>query len=210
MKILILIIYVFPSIAFSQYDFGLKAGMNGVDLINKSTYENSTDYKPKLAFNGGIYLSFNFIDKLNILGELVYSNKGARYSDENNGSLGTLNLNYINLSYLASYQINKDFDMQAGLEFGYLINTVSKFENVTVSDYRSYDNFDFGLITGVKYHLFDNASLDLRYIIGLIRPFSDEVLFTNDEGVFRSETVYYRNHLIQLNFSYILLRGLKL
>lgn len=183
MKILILIIYVFPSIAFSQYDFGLKAGMNGVDLINKSTFENSTDYKPKLAFNGGIYLSFNFIDKLNILGELVYSNKGARYSDENNGSLGTLNLNYINLSYLASYQINKDFDMQAGLEFGYLINMVSKF---------------------------DNASLDLRYIIGLIRPFSDEVLFTNDEGVFRSETVYYRNHLIQLNFSYILLRGLKL
>ena len=111
---LFLLLITLPAIANAQ--FGLKAGINFTDVTNVSSVNNHSSS----GFNIGVFYASPYTHILGSKTELVFSRQGYNY--ETDSVTGTANLDYIMLPTYMCINITKYFQLQLGMQFGYLLN----------------------------------------------------------------------------------------
>ena len=164
MKNFILIVFtvLFTTIAFAQgIDLGIKAGATFANLTNV------TDASTKTGFVGGAFVTIKFSDKIAIQGDLLYSQQGAKLE------LDDINLNYINFPIVLKYYIIKRINIQAGPQFGTVVN-----DNLgEVFGPNDIISFDITGVVGIGIDLPLNLRITGRYGFGL-----SEINFIEFEG----------------------------
>ncbi|RNI32643.1 PorT family protein [Rufibacter immobilis] len=176
---------------------GIKAGANysniSGDLDNEDIYEN------KFGFVGGLTANFNLTSDgfLSIQPELLYSQRGYQYKDEqytigsganaiNYRSEGNVNFNYLDLPIALRVNAGGLF-FEAGPQASYLLGIKDKSETF-LGDNRStterkiekddLSEFEIGYIAGLGYQTQNGLSLNLRYngsINSLAKDDNDEL-----------------------------------
>jgi hypothetical protein len=182
MKKITLLLLAGLSFSFAQAQsakIGLKGGANYSNIAGDLQHENV--YQNKLGFNGGLTANFaiaggNF---LSIQPELLYSQKGYKYRDEEYRDLlgrqikskGTRNFNYLDLPVLLKVNAGGLF-FEAGPQLSYLLgirdNTETSINGDTDSNWRKIDKDDLaelevGYAAGLGFQAANGVSLGLRY-----------------------------------------------
>jgi opacity protein-like surface antigen len=114
---LLLLIILSPAIVNAQ--LGLKAGLNFTNVTNVSSVNNQSSS----GFNAGIFFSTPYNRVIGSKTELVFSRQGYNY--ETGSVSGKVNLDYIMLPTYVCINITKYFQIQVGMQFGYLMNAVA-------------------------------------------------------------------------------------
>ena len=154
MKNFIIIVFtvLLTTTTFGQgIDLGIKAGATFANLTG------ATDASTKTGFVGGAFLTIKFSDKIAIQGDLLYSQQGAKLE------LDDINLNYINFPIVFKYYIIKRINIQAGPQFGTVVN-----DNLgEVFGPNDINSFDITGIVGIGIDLPLNLRITGRYGFGL-------------------------------------------
>ena len=160
MKKFFFIAFAFITISsFSQgLDFGIKAGANFASITDASGLSNRT------GFLAGIFAGVKFNDKVGIQGDLLYSQQGADFEPDK------IDLNYVNIPIVLKYFVIKGLNVQAGPQFGFIIddNIKEVFGNIAEAE-----SFDLTGVVGVGYDLPMGIRADARYNFGLTDIRSD-------------------------------------
>ncbi len=160
------------SLAFAQ-TFGAKAGMNVSSLSNNGGLEDS---KSKIGFNAGLFMNAPLAESFSIQPEVLYS----QYGSKGNYTLGgdkyssASHLDYIAVPVMFQYNATPEFYLEAGPEFGFLVNAKDKVKNETTGqtiresgDYKDQLNgFNFGVGIGAGYFFTPQIGLTARYVAG--------------------------------------------
>ncbi|MCT4171393.1 PorT family protein [Elizabethkingia anophelis] len=159
---------VLGTMAFAQSTagprFGIKAGGNLSDLTNLDRE------KSKIGFYAGVFMNAPISSEFSIQPEVVYSQQGAKFKDFGNVTDLKKNLGYINVPVMVQYNATPDFYLEAGPEFGFLVDAQDKGKVNGVS-YKSsgtdgYNTFNFGMGLGAGYRFTSNISINARYTAG--------------------------------------------
>jgi hypothetical protein len=119
MKQLVLLLLIIGSPFLVNAQLGIKAGLNFTNVTNVSSVNNQSSS----GFNVGIFFATPYSRILGSKTELVFSRQGYNY--ETGSVTGKVNLDYIMLPTYMCINITKFFQIQVGMQFGYLINAVA-------------------------------------------------------------------------------------
>jgi hypothetical protein len=182
--------------------FGIKAGLNLSDVTGSGTGEST---KVLAGLNAGLMADFGFGGYFSFHPELLFSEKGAKYTDVDDatgfGFAGRERITYFDLPLLVRLSSN-GFFAEAGPQLGYLVAVkneytldmpgLGSFPNKSKStDREGYRRLDAGYVVGVGYQLPQGLEFGVRYNGG----FSD----LSDP----SETPKLRNSVFQLQVGYL-------
>ncbi|WP_010421878.1 porin family protein [Anaerophaga thermohalophila] len=184
--------------SFAQAKFGVKAGLNIASLSG----DDAEDLDSRLAPFFGGFVNISFSDKLSFQPELLYSMKGAKYSDSGSESIGGITynyeeeskvkLNYLDIPLMLKINLGSGFNLQAGPQIGLLLSAEEEFEytasggDMNESESETTDikddlkGMNFGLNVGAGYD-FGSLGVDIRYSLGLsnIADYDDGDLKSN-------------------------------
>jgi hypothetical protein len=149
-----------------QREVEVYAGAGKTTITDPSPEE--TSYVDPVGVQFGADIPVFAINKKSFINSgLNFSFQGADYVDP--GISGTVNLIYLNVPFLYTYDFNKVFYAEAGLQPGYLISAKDKYNGVT-DNYRDYVNkFELGLPIGGGYRLNEKISFGVRGTYGLTK-----------------------------------------
>ena len=171
--------------SFSQgIDLGIKAGATFANLTDV------TDASTKTGFVGGAFVTIKFSDKIAIQGDLLYSQQGVELD------VDKINLDYINFPIVLKYYIIKRVNIQAGPQFGTVIND-NLGEVIGPNDINS---FDITGIVGIGIDLPLNLRITGRYGFGL-----SEFYFSEFENFIVTKETNTKNSVFSLTagFSFL-------
>ena len=139
--------------SFSQgVDLGIKGGATFANLTGV------TDGSTKTGFVGGAFVTIKFSDKIAIQGDLLYSQQGVELD------VDKINLDYINFPLVLKYYIIKRINIQAGPQFGTVINdNLGGFLGSNID----FNSFDVTGVVGIGVDLPLNFRITGRYGFGL-------------------------------------------
>ncbi|MCT2409964.1 PorT family protein [Chryseobacterium antibioticum] len=149
--------------------FGIKAGGNLSSITDG-------DSKSKLGFYGGVFINIPISEAFSIQPEAIYSLQGAKLKDDYDFVGYTITnmkqtLGYINVPVMVQYNATPEFYLEAGPEFGLLINAQAKGDingnSYKTSNKDALKTFNFGLGLGLGYKFTPNIGINARYIAGL-------------------------------------------
>ncbi len=144
-SLIALFVCTIGSLNAQSLDFGLKAGAN----FSNFSDANSLDLDTRTGVTAGVFVAARF-NMLSIQGELLYSQQGS------DSDLLDVDFDYIQLPLLVKLHFLRVLNLQAGPQFGYLVN---------YDDIESSDKLDVGLAIGLGAHLGD-FRIDARYNLG--------------------------------------------
>jgi opacity protein-like surface antigen len=173
-KLLVIVLAAFIAIqAFSQINFGLKAGLSTTSITMedvKTIASGGTQYTVEklkganYGFHGGLFVRLN-ISKLYIQPELLFSNRSNEYT--------VTNLSAVTDS-IVKQKFNKlDIPVMVGVKFGplrlnagpsatLLINSPA--DLIKDPDFKTmYSKMTFGYQAGIGLDLLKKLTIDLRY-----------------------------------------------
>ena len=167
------------SLTFAQ-QFGLKAGMN-VSSLSKDA--SMSDTKSKIGFNAGVFMNAPLAESFSIQPELLYSQMGNKSTITTSSTIGantittkttgSTDLDYVTLPVMFQYKATPNFYLEAGPEFGFLVNSKVKSDNEFTeaigNEIYKKDNmnsFNFGLGLGAGYYFTPNIGITARYVAG--------------------------------------------
>ena len=163
------------SLSFAQ-TFGVKAGMNASTITDDSDLNEKT----KIGYYAGVFMNAPIAESFSIQPEVLYNNLGSKFSDNDNSA--TLNLDYISVPVMFQYNATPAFYLEAGPEFGFLVNSKVKSDNAIIEaagneifKKENLNGFNFGVGLGAGYYFTPNVGLTARYVAG----FTD---FTKDNS----------------------------
>ncbi|GEN69442.1 porin family protein [Chryseobacterium rhizosphaerae] len=149
--------------------FGIKAGGNLSSITGDDT-------KSKFGFYAGALVNVPISEAFSIQPEVVYSQQGAKAKDNYEMATYTIknmqqNLSYINVPVMVQYNATPEFYLEAGPEFGLLVNAQAK-GDINGQTYKannkdSLRTFNFGAGIGLGYRFTPNIGANVRYIVGL-------------------------------------------
>ena len=155
MKNFILLVFalLLSTSSFSQgVDLGIKGGATFANLTDV------TDGSTKTGFVGGAFVTIKFSDKIAIQGDLLYSQQGVELD------VDKINLDYINFPIVLKYYIMKRINIQAGPQFGTVINdNLGGFLGSNID----FNSFDVTGVVGIGVDLPLNFRITGRYGFGL-------------------------------------------
>ena len=161
------------SLTFAQ-QFGIKAGMN-VSSLSKDA--ELSDQGSKIGFNAGVFMNAPIAENFSIQPELLYSQMGDKYDQviANTTYARSRHLDYVTLPVMFQYNATPSFYLEAGPEFGLLVNAKNKFtnesDNTTITETGDYkddlNSFNAGIGLGAGYYFTPNIGLTARYVAGL-------------------------------------------
>lgn len=166
------------SLTFAQ-QFGAKAGMN---VSSMSKDEGLSDQGSKIGFHAGVFMNAPLAANFSIQPELIFTQYGEKYdytvpatpiSNETRFS-GATHLNYVAVPVMFQYNATPSFYLEAGPEFGLLVNAKDKYKNETTGETISetgdfkddLNGFNFGLGLGAGYYFTENIGVTARYVAG--------------------------------------------
>lgn len=141
---------------------GLKAGYN-IAKVNGST----TNYSPESRKGFMIGGFFSPASKgLGYRTELVFSRQG--FSFDENGKIQDVTQDYIYMPQLTTFTIARTLQLQAGAQFGYLLNAKKTSSGDPQTDVKEYMNrFDYGFAGGVEAYPFRGLLVGARYNVSM-------------------------------------------
>lgn len=153
-KLSILILTIAFSVqSFSQgLDFGIKAGMNFANITDATGLTNKT------GFVVGVFAGVKLNDKLGVQGDLLYSQQGAEFDG------GEIDLNYVIIPVVIKYYITESLNLQAGPQFGFVVDDNIKEVFNGISEAES---FDLSAVIGAGFEFPFGIRVSGRYNIGL-------------------------------------------
>jgi outer membrane immunogenic protein len=158
----------------SPVAFGIKAGMNVSSLTNESGLD---DQGSKIGFNAGVFANIPIASSFSIQPEVLYSQYGDKYDETINGNRYSFarHHDYIAVPVMFQYNVIPNLYLEAGPEFGFLVNAKNKLKNETDNDvinesgdYKDdLNKFNVGIGLGAGYYFTDNIGITARYVAGL-------------------------------------------
>ncbi|MGI4741071.1 MAG: porin family protein [Janthinobacterium lividum] len=171
--------------------FGVKAGANlsnlSGDLVNQDQYKN------RFGFHGGVMVNFGLGDIVSIQPEVLYSQKGFKYGDQQIGNFrntGNVRYDYLDVPILVRVRAAGIF-FEVGPQYSYLLN-VSTNRTQTVggtvvgnagSGTSNLDNVrrnELGYVGGLGFQASNGVMVGLRYN-GAFTDFAKNSSYSNDE-----------------------------
>lgn len=187
------------SLTFAQ-QFGIKAGMNVSSL---STDSQLSDQGSKIGFNAGLFLNAPLAENFSIQPELLYSQMGDKYDQTIAGTTyaRSRHLDYITVPVMFQYNATPSFYLEAGPEFGLMVNAKNKFTNETnnntineTGDYKDQlNNFNFGVGLGAGYYFTPQIGLTARYVAGFTDIYNSDNNGSDDS---------VKNNVFQVGLAY--------
>jgi hypothetical protein len=175
--------------------FGVKAGANLSNL--SGDLANQDQYKNRFGFQGGVMLNFGLGDILSIQPEVLYSQKGFKYADEQYTVLsntyrntGNVRYDYLDVPILLRVRAAGVF-FEAGPQYSYLMNvstdrtqtlngsTLSNAGSDT-SDLSNVHRSELGYAAGLGFQASNGVMLGVRYS-GAFTDFAKNSNYSNDE-----------------------------
>lgn len=182
--------------------FGVKAGANlsnlAGDLVNQDQFKN------RWGFQGGVMVNFGLGDIVSIQPEVLYSQKGFKYADNQYTLLGSTYRNtgnvrydYLDVPVLVRVRAAGIF-FELGPQYSYLLNVSSSRSltvngNVVSSASASTSNLDnvkrneLGYVGGLGYQASNGVLLGVRYS-GAFTDFAKDGYSNNDFRNARNST----------------------
>ncbi|MBD2714279.1 PorT family protein [Microvirga sp. STR05] len=201
MKKLILTLALAAGAASLSHAQGVKLGVKVGASYASVAGDDTEDAKYKLGFNGGLTANFGFSDLISFQPELLYSQKGFQFEDDDFDYKAKQTYHYVDVPLLLRINADGPF-FELGPQVGVLLGQKAK---VTVdgeevdsdsdSDLEGYNRVDFGYIAGVGYQLESGLSVGVRYNGGIGNIFEN-----NDSGGDDSKV---RNSVFQLQLGYV-------
>jgi hypothetical protein len=151
---------------------GVKGGINLANLY----VDDVADENLKVGLNVGLFAKIPLTEFFAIQPEVLYSSKGSRLKYDNvfagEGEY-RFNLNYIEVPFLAVFNLGKHFNIHAGPYASFLtssnvkdMNDDGTIEGVQDLDVEDFNRFDYGLVGGLGVE-FGNFMVGGRYNYGL-------------------------------------------
>jgi len=175
--------------------FGVKAGANlsnlSGDLVNQDQYKN------RFGFHGGVMVNFGLGDVISIQPEVLYSQKGFKYGDQQFTVLGNTYRNtgnvrydYLDVPILVRVRAAGLF-FEVGPQYSYLLKASTNREQTlngnNVSNIGSgttnLDNVrrsEIGYVGGLGFQASNGVMVGLRYN-GAFTDFAKNSSYSNDE-----------------------------
>jgi len=194
-KILLSIIAVSLSLsAFSQVEWGVKAGLNLADIsnIDKIFEEGSPSSKMKPSFHIGAFADIRLNDFLSFQPELMYSRQGSFFKAGDEKLW--IQFNYINLPLILKLYVTEDLSVNVGPQFGFVTDAKEKYKfdgSTETEDYDAYEDLDVSVAMGLSYNICRNIDVYARYNLGLTAM--------NSNG---KDEVKLKNGVIQIGVGY--------
>lgn len=185
-----LFLFFVGQVATAQIEFGLKGGLNA-SVMNSSDFDinevsinnidslaanpvlpstDKSDYL--LGFNAGVYAIFD-LGAVNVMPEILYSTKGAKkWTTTAEGGDYNISSHYISVPVLVGLDIANIVTIQAGPQFGFLMDVkrTGDADGKSILDTDpNYDfsGFDLGAVLGVMIDWPGIGHLTARYSHGL-------------------------------------------
>jgi Outer membrane protein beta-barrel domain len=166
-KLTFLLLFYCPILLLAQ--FGIKAGLNFTDVTNVQSINNQSSS----GFNVGVFYGTPDNKVLGSKTELVFSRQGYNY--QTNTVTGKVNLDYIMLPQYLCINITKFFQIQVGMQFGYLLNAKADSTNKSVPGLSGsvnnalnfYNRFAYSLGGGIEVHPFMGTLVGARINVSL-------------------------------------------
>ena len=177
-------ILALTSISAQEVLFGAKAGVNFASI----TGEDTDDLDGITAFHFGAVVEIPVSEKFSIQPELLYSAQGAKFSED--GMDIDLKLNYINVPVLAKFYVADGFSIEAGPQFGILLDAEVEGDGMSLDIKDNVTSLDIGVDFGLGYKLDNGLNFGARYNLGLTDGNDDPEFFGSDEA--------FKNSVLQL------------
>lgn len=154
------------SVTFAQ-QFGAKAGMN----VSTISDEGFDDTKSKVGYYAGVFMNVPVSESFSIQPEVLYNNLGSKVTVSGTTYSSTLNLDYVAVPVMFQYKATPQFYLEAGPEFGFLVNAKHKLDNGSSSivrelDKEDFNSFNMGVGLGLGFDISKNVGLNARYVAG--------------------------------------------
>ena len=133
---------------------GLKAGASLTDIVGKDA-----NYDSRFGFHAGIFANIGFARLFAFQPEVIYSQKGGRYPNNNDAGV---RFHYIDVPL--AFHVNTDgFFFEAGPQIGFLLSAKEEAGNTSTTATSRYKDLDFGYLGGLGYQLKHGLGVGLRY-----------------------------------------------
>jgi hypothetical protein len=176
---------------------GVKAGVN-FNSLSASNSIGADLYKSSTAFHLGFFGQFRLKEKIYLITELQFSQRGATINDPQNSNT-RINLNYIDLPILISYQPIKKINIDLGPNVSFKTSAVATSGSTTNNVDFIYDkSVDFGISTGLRFNMSDKVSFIGRYYYGLSPVEEASYADANNNRT----TITFVNRTLQFGLSY--------
>ncbi|WP_299116779.1 porin family protein [uncultured Winogradskyella sp.] len=161
MRIVIILFVLFSfSLNAQRNPIGIKVGSNLSNIVGDNTQDVSFSVRPHF----GLYMEILIDDFGAFQPELVYTSYG--YTLDAEGKDPNIGLNYLALTVLSKMFLFKNFSIDVGPQVGILLSAKDK-EDVISNVESDFYNRDFGVNTGISYHISKKIIASFRYYIGL-------------------------------------------
>lgn len=162
---LLILASVFSSIGFAQgLHIGVKGGSNIFKVDGKAF-----DDEYKFGYNLGLFAEINLNQKVAIQPEVLWNQTnyrtGSEFKEIYTGGISDYKgkLNYLSIPLLLNLKPSKILTIQAGPQFGILINNQ---KNLVDNGKEAFKSGDFSMLGGVQLNL-GGAKIGGRYVVGL-------------------------------------------
>lgn len=195
-KIIVIIaisILTIPSVKSQEkIQFGVKGGVNFTTMT-------SNDYLYDEKYKTGLYLGATFEiplgEKFSIQPEILYSSQGIKgkalvnYPSLLPGTMPVVyaehKLDYIKIPVLAKWYLIKNFSLEIGPSFNFLVNDEFTYNSYTQTDLA--EKFEFGGVVGLSYKTKSNVVVNANYLNGfsnvLKSPFENSKSYGFSVGI---------------------------
>ncbi len=189
LRLIFLATIFLPVTAFTQIEYGIKAGLNISDIVitNYINPDVESDLRLKTGLHAGLLLSGMVDKQFGLVAELLYADKGVN-------AISKIHLHYITAPLLVQYQLTDNIFAELGPELAYLFSARSKHGNVSAT----YNNkIDLSLDAGFRINT-PKLFFGLRYCAGLfnVKEPAEKFSFSGNEKV------KYQNRVLQLSVGY--------
>lgn len=155
-KLCLLILCVFSihisAEAQEKINFGIKAGVNISDFSGDG-YKDFELADEKTSYHFGISAEILLAPRWHVQPELLYSEQGYILSSNTSQAELELDPKYLQLPVLAEFAVIKGLELQAGPQFGYLLNKDDLPEEGANGKMFNYNGFDFGVLLGAEFKI---------------------------------------------------------
>ncbi|WP_432410409.1 porin family protein [Rasiella sp. SM2506] len=142
-------------------DFGIKAGVNFANISDAKQGATNLDFSGRTGVVVGAFVGAKLNDRFGIQADLLYSQQGAEFDG------GEFNLDYVNVPIVAKVYFFKGLHLQAGPQFGVVVNDEAQSVLGEVINDIAVKDFDFSGVVGLGYDVPLGLRLEARYNFGL-------------------------------------------
>jgi hypothetical protein len=192
----VIILLFFSEISFSQR---FKAGILAGFTTSQVSGDQLSGFN-KSGFEFGGLVSTSLSEKFDLSFQIVFIQKGSKkpiHPDIGDYEYYRMSLNYIEVPVLFHYNFSKKIQFEFGPAFGALISSKEEDEFGEIPAPKEFKSYDFSLMIGMSYRLFNNFYLNLEG--------SNSVLPIREAGVEGGQKVNIDqfNSVLMFSFKYI-------